>query len=67
MLGTTQSGSRSSLRLLSVIRDEDVILEAREEAVALVAADPDLGEHPVLAGALRARLDPERAEFLDRA
>ena len=49
VLGSTQSGRRSSLRLLSVLRDEDVILEAREVAAALVAEDPDLSDHPDLA------------------
>jgi ATP-dependent DNA helicase RecG len=67
VLGATQSGRRSSLRLLRVVRDADVIIDAREEAMALVAADPELVEHPALSGALRELLDPERAEFLEKA
>ena len=42
VLGASQSGRRSSLRLLSVLRDEEVIELARDEATRLVAADPDL-------------------------
>jgi ATP-dependent DNA helicase RecG len=67
VLGASQSGRRSSLRILSVISDGDVIKDAREEAVELVAADPTLASHPLLAEALRALLDPERAEFLEKA
>ncbi|WSA92125.1 ATP-dependent DNA helicase RecG [Streptomyces sp. NBC_01795] len=66
VLGQAQSGVRSSLRMLTVIEDEDVIAEARDEASALVAADPELTEHPELRTALDALLDEEREEFLDK-
>ena len=66
VLGAAQSGFRSSLRLLRVTRDGDVIADARERATALVADDPDLAEHPVLAEHLRMLLDPEREVFLER-
>ena len=55
VLGADQSGRTSGLRFLSVQRDEAVIREAREEASVVVGADPDLSEHPELAGAHRAR------------
>lgn len=55
VLGADQSGRTSGLRFLSVQRDEAVIREAREEASVVVGADPDLSEHPELAGAVRAR------------
>ena len=48
MLGSVQSGTRSSLRMLTLLRDEDVIREARVEAVALVEADPMLAGQPAL-------------------
>src|SRR5450755_1278372 len=48
VLGARQSGGRSSLRLLRVLRDEQVIEAARHEAVAVVAADSDLAGHPAL-------------------
>ncbi|HEX2808989.1 MAG TPA: ATP-dependent DNA helicase RecG, partial [Kineosporiaceae bacterium] len=66
VLGARQSGGRSSLRLLRVLRDEQVIEAARHEAVALVAADPDLRDHPALAQALTDLLDPEREAYLER-
>jgi ATP-dependent DNA helicase RecG len=67
VLGASQSGRRSSLRLLSVLRDEAVIAEAREDAAALVAADPDLGKHPALRAAVEAVLADQRAEYLEKA
>ncbi|MGN6244006.1 MAG: ATP-dependent DNA helicase RecG [Motilibacteraceae bacterium] len=67
VLGASQSGHRSSLRLLAVVRDEDVIRAAREEAVAVVDEDPELSAHPALRQALRSMVDEERAEFLEKA
>jgi ATP-dependent DNA helicase RecG len=67
VLGASQSGRRSSLRLLSVLRDEAVIADAREDAAALVAADPDLGQHPALRAAVEAVLADLRAEYLEKA
>jgi ATP-dependent DNA helicase RecG len=66
VLGQAQSGVRSSLRVLSVLEDEDVITAARAEAVQLVAADPELTDHPELAGALRSLVDEERADYLEK-
>jgi ATP-dependent DNA helicase RecG len=67
VLGTDQSGVRSSLRMLQVLRDEDVILAAREEATALVSDDPDLARHPALRAAVETLLDAERAAYLEKA
>jgi ATP-dependent DNA helicase RecG len=67
VLGVSQSGRRSSLRLLNVLEDEDVILQAREIAAAVVAADPDLGAHPHLAEQVRRLHDAEQADYLDKA
>ncbi len=66
VLGQAQSGVRSSLRVLAVIDDEEVIAAAREEATAVVTADPELAGYPELRTALDALLDKERAEFLDK-
>ena len=66
VLGASQSGSRSSLRLLSVVRDEPVIAAAREEATALVRADPELAGHPLLRAAVARVADDERAEYLEK-
>ncbi|MFJ6790180.1 helicase-related protein [Streptomyces angustmyceticus] len=66
VLGQAQSGVRSSLRMLAVIDDEEVIASAREEATALVTADPELTGYPELRTALSALLDDEREQYLDK-
>ncbi|ARQ68272.1 ATP-dependent DNA helicase RecG [Streptomyces marincola] len=66
VLGQAQSGGRSSLRMLAVIDDEELIAEARAEATALVARDPGLTDSPDLRTALDALLDADREEFLDK-
>ncbi|MFI0241202.1 ATP-dependent DNA helicase RecG [Streptomyces sp. NPDC016845] len=66
VLGQAQSGVRSSLRMLAVIEDEEIIAEAREEATRVVAADPDLEQLPALRTALDALLDEEREQYLDK-
>lgn len=67
VLGAAQSGRATSLRLLRVTRDADVIDEARTQARALIQDDPDLGDHPELLRAIDLLLDGEREEFLDRS
>jgi ATP-dependent DNA helicase RecG len=67
VLGEAQSGRRSSLRLLTLLRDEKLIMAAREEATSLIDADPELGGHPLLAAELDALVDEERAEYLEKA
>ncbi|MDX2375601.1 ATP-dependent DNA helicase RecG [Microbacterium sp. LRZ72] len=62
VLGDAQSGARSSLRLLRVVTDADLIVTARAEAEEIIAADPALRSHPGLAAAIERRLDvAERA------
>ncbi len=67
VLGTAQAGRKSSLKLLQLLRDEDLIGQAREEAVALVHADPALAGEPGLAAAVRALIDAEQTSFLEKA
>ncbi len=67
VLGAAQAGRKRSLRLLTLLSDEALIGQAREEATALVAADADLASHPALAAAIRSLLDEEQAEFLEKA
>ncbi|MEJ2858272.1 MULTISPECIES: helicase-related protein [unclassified Saccharothrix] len=67
ILGAAQSGKRSGLKMLSLLRDEDVIAQARIVATEVVDADPDLAEHPGLAGLVAGLLDEERAEYLEKA
>ncbi|MGL5859800.1 MAG: ATP-dependent DNA helicase RecG, partial [Phycicoccus sp.] len=66
ILGAAQHGTRSQLEFLHVLDDEEAIAEARDDAFALVDADPDLVAHPVLAAAVQARVDAEQAAFLER-
>jgi ATP-dependent DNA helicase RecG len=66
VLGAAQSGMRSSLRLLRVLRHGDVISDARAEAATLIDADPTLDEHPVLAYAIEVLVGSEREEYLER-
>ncbi|WP_030414210.1 helicase-related protein [Streptomyces sp. NRRL S-1448] len=66
VLGQAQSGVRSSLRMLTVIDDEEIIAAAREEATALVGDDPELTGYPELRIALSALLDEEREQYLDK-
>jgi ATP-dependent DNA helicase RecG len=67
VLGVAQSGSRSQLRLLSLLRDEDLIVAARSEATDLVAADPELTAYPLLADQVASLVGADRAEYLDKA
>ncbi|TPW75012.1 ATP-dependent DNA helicase RecG [Schumannella soli] len=64
VLGSAQSGGRSSLRLLRVAKDGDLIGDAREAAAGVLDADPALAQHSALAAALARRLDEAEAAFL---
>lgn len=52
VLGDSQSGGKSSLKLLRVVKDAKIIAEAREDANTLLEHDPTLLEHPQTAGAV---------------
>jgi len=66
VLGAAQSGRRSQLRLLSLLRDEELIVDARAEAAALVADDPELRSDPLLAERVAALIGAQ-AEYLEKA
>ncbi len=67
VLGGTQSGRRSSLKLLRVIEDADVIAEARELAQGLLDDDPSLAAHDALREAVARRFDESERAFLGKA
>ncbi|GAA4191008.1 ATP-dependent DNA helicase RecG [Microbacterium oryzae] len=67
VLGDAQSGSRSSLRLLRVVKDRDLIARAREEADRILAEDPALDAHPDLAHALARRVSEAEREALGKS
>src|SRR5271165_5521885 len=65
VLGAAQAGRQSSLKLLRLLADEKLIGQAREEATAVVSADPQLAGHPALREAIEDLLG-HQAEYLDK-
>ena len=66
-MGSDQSGRTNSLRVLSLLRDESIIVAARDEADRIVAADPLLANHPALAVMATTITGPDAAQWLDRS
>jgi ATP-dependent DNA helicase RecG len=66
ILGSDQHG-RSDLKLLSLVRDRDLIGTAREQAARIVEADPELVKHPPLAAAVNRLVSNQDADFLEKA
>jgi ATP-dependent DNA helicase RecG len=66
ILGASQSGRQSALKLLSLLRDEELIAEARAEAQALIAYAPDLAEFPGLVRMVANLVNDSRAEYLEK-
>ncbi len=66
VLGSNQSGVRSSLRLLRVTRDGDIIMSARDAAAATLEADPSLDGFPSLRAAIERAGDEDTRAFLDK-
>jgi ATP-dependent DNA helicase RecG len=62
-----QQHGRSDLKLLSLVRDRDLIATAREQATRIVDADPELLDHLPLAAAVERLVATEDAEFLEKA
>ena len=65
VLGASQSGSRSHLRLLRVLRDESMIEEAREDATTII--ESDISQYPLLAAELAQIQADAAAEYIDKA
>lgn len=66
ILGANQSGRRSHIRFLSIVKDADIISAAREGARTLIARDPHLESLPGLAEEI-ARLDEGQADYLEKS
>ncbi|MFF2369622.1 ATP-dependent DNA helicase RecG [Agromyces sp. NPDC058110] len=66
VLGASQSGGRSSLKLLRVARDGDLIADARAIAAELLDGDRALSRNPALAAEVRRRLDDDSSGFLSK-
>ncbi len=67
VLGASQSGFRSSLTMLRVLRDEDTIVAAREAATDLLDRDPELTESPELARAVAELEQSRQSDFMEKA
>ena len=67
VLGKSQSGFRSSLQTLRVLRDEKTIVEARSAADALLEADPGLGSSPGLAAAVAEMEQSRHSDFMEKS
>lgn len=67
VLGANQSGRRSSLRMLNVLQDEELITQARDIASDLVSEDPKLKERPTLAARVREISDESRTNYLEKS
>jgi ATP-dependent DNA helicase RecG len=67
VLGGLQSGGRSSLRLLRVAKDGEIIADARAAVEAILADDPAFETHPELRAAVARRLDESEREYLNKA
>ncbi|QIG40447.1 ATP-dependent DNA helicase RecG [Microbacterium sp. 4R-513] len=67
VLGDAQSGVRSSLRLLRVVKDADLIAEARIAAEKILDEDPTLSRHLGLAAAIERRVGMEERAALAKS
>ena len=66
VLGASQSGGKSSLRLLRVVKDVELIQRMRTAVEGIFASDPTLERHPALAESL-ARIDEAAQANLAKA
>ena len=66
VLGASQSGTQSHLRLLRVLRDEALIEQAREDAELLIATDNDLSDYPALKTELAQLQRDQAVDYLDK-
>ena len=66
VLGSAQSGATSHLRLLRVIRDEEVIMRARTVAEQILEKDPELISNTALSDEVDKLRQEERATYLEK-
>jgi len=67
VLGRSQSGGRSHLRLLKVLRDENLIDQARMVSTKLLQDDPELLNLPELKKEVDKLKEDESARFMDKS
>ena len=66
VLGESQSGARSHLRLLRVLRDEALIEKARAAAESLISDDPTLAKYPLLRNEVKELRQLESSQFVEK-
>ena len=66
VLGASQSGTQSHLRLLRVLRDEGLIEQARDDAESLIATNNDLSDYPLLRTELAQLQRDQAVDYLDK-
>lgn len=66
VLGASQSGNRSHLRLLRVLRDEGLIEEARSVAAELLESDSSLEGYPLLKNELGILKKDNSSTYIDK-
>lgn len=67
VLGKSQSGFRSGLQTLRVLRDEQTIVEARAAAATLLRDDPTLERHPLLAAQVEELQQSRQSGFMEKS
>ena len=66
VLGARQSGTKSHLRLLQVLRDEELIEGARRDATRVIEQSPDLTSYPLLKNELNKMARDMAVDYLDK-
>lgn len=67
VLGQAQSGRKSTLKLLRLHRDQEIVAQARIGVQKIIDEDPDLEDYPEISQAVAQILEGESAEFLGKA
>lgn len=66
ILGASQSGSRSTLKVLRVIKDSKLIARARNQAEEIVLSSQGLAGYPLLHGAVEEWVNEDMQAFMER-
>lgn len=67
VLGRDQSGLRSGLKLVSVLKDEEILSKAQVVARDLIESDPNLDKHEALKGAVANLIETQQAQYVKKS
>ena len=67
VLGRDQSGLRSGLKLVSVLKDEQILSEAQVVARKLVDLDPEFKKHEAFKSAVENLIQTQQAEYVKKS